>query len=202
MPTRMEFYLQKEKDWKQLSNGVWLRGGKTELGRTRINSPRAYIASSLTGLKDNEAASFKKHLEGLGDVLEEHGIASVIPHRDTMPETHYGVKASIVYNIDNLKAAHSGFVVADGSHASTGAGMELEIGGGLAPIILLMKKDTKISRMPLGHPSVIASIEYENAADARVKLGKILRLLLGKPSPLRKKIALAQRAEDKQLFKV
>jgi len=54
--------------------------------------------------------------------------------------------------------------------------------------------------MPLGHPSVVASIEYENYADAREKLGKVLSKFLGKPSELRRKFAEYYREESRRLF--
>ncbi|MFH1247518.1 MAG: hypothetical protein V1644_04005, partial [Candidatus Micrarchaeota archaeon] len=102
---------------------------------------------------------------------------------------------------DELKVAHSGFVVAEVTHPSLGAGMELEVAKTYGvPIILLMKNGTNISRMPLGHPNVIASIEYKDHADARLKLGIILKKILGAPNKLRKKAAQRQRIEDEKLF--
>lgn len=200
--TRMEFYLSKENEWKQLATGIWAWGGKGALlNIRRLNGPHGYVASSLTNLDSTDSEGFKRHLEGIGAVLDEHGIASIVPHRDTDPEKNADVPARIVFEVDERKVSHSGLVVADFTHPSTGGGIEAEVARHHnIPMIVLMRKNTKISRMILGHPSIITSIEYENYTDAQRKLAKVLQIFMGKPSELRRQTSERIRTQFKPMF--
>ncbi len=178
--TRMEIYLVKEKNWCELTKGIWAKGGLEQLKKTRLRLPCVYISSSLTNLPLSEAANFKKHLESLGDEVEKYSVASIVPHRDTDPEKHSHICASEVYKVDEFKVSQSGLVIVDATYPSFGAGMEMEIARQHgAVIIILMKQNTQTGRMPLGHPSLIACIEYTDYKDAREKLDFVLKQFLG-----------------------
>ncbi len=136
----------------------------------------AYLASCLTTLPQSEAAVFKAHLEKLSDLLIKFNIDAIVPHRDMDPEKNASASPKQVYEVDIAKVMNSQLVIADVTYASIGLGMEIQSAGSNSiPIMLLLKKGTRISRMPLGHPNLVSCIEYENCEDCQNKLDWFLR---------------------------
>lgn len=168
--SRLEKFLPREENWEKLRSGVWIK---------KVAFPFAssvYLASCLSSLPDKEAHLFKTYLEDLATEFQKIGLVAVVPHRDMDPEKNSNALPSEVYKVDIAKVSKAGVLVADVSYPSIGLGMEIQHAGNCgAQVVLVMKKNTLLSRMPLGHPNVLVCIEYESYEDAIEKTISVFR---------------------------
>lgn len=124
-------------------------------------SKQIYISGALTN------SSRKQFYENLGEVVKQSGYKPYIPHLHTDPEKNKEAKPCEVYEVDMQQIDNSCLVIAYVGYPSLGVGAELEHANmkGI-PMILLYKKEEKVSRLALGIPMVkeIMAFETEDKA--------------------------------------
>lgn len=122
---------------------------------------RAYLASALTGLTDEQ----REEIFGVGDLIEDvcaaEGIELYQPYKHTDPKMHAGISAQEVFKIDRDLVLGSDLLIHIAHYASTGSGEELDIAyNGLIPIILVAPAERTLSRMIRGIPSLKHELFY------------------------------------------
>ena len=135
---------------------------------------RAYVSGVLTGVESLDV--LKKFYEDISRVCAAEGVAAYVPHLVTDPVKNAEFTPKEVYELDRLHVIESNLVIAYVGVPSLGVGQEIEIAreNGI-PVLLLMEKDAKISRMARGNPAVIAEIRFDDFRDALKQLSLWLR---------------------------
>ena len=132
----------------------------------------AYVAGELTRCATPEEQ--KKFYEGIAEVCKECGFSVSLPHQHTDPIAPPHVSPQEVYKKDYDIVANAKVIIAYVGQPSLGVGIELEIAkNNNTDIILIFRKDEKVSRMARGIPGVKA-IQYESQEDALNQLKKAL----------------------------
>lgn len=135
---------------------------------------RAYVSGVLTGVESLDV--LKKFYEDISRVCAAEGVAAYVPHLVTDPEKNAEITPREVYELDRLKVIESNLVIAYVGVPSLGVGQEIEIAReSNIPVLLMMEKEARISRMARGNPAVIAEIRFEDFRDALKQLSLWLR---------------------------
>ena len=135
---------------------------------------RAYVSGVLTGVESLDV--LKKFYEDISRVCAAEGVAAYVPHLVTDPEKNADFTPKEVYELDRLKVIESNLVIAYVGVPSLGVGQEIEIAReSNIPVLLMMEKEARISRMARGNPAVIAEIRFEDFRDALKQLSLWLR---------------------------
>ena len=135
---------------------------------------RAYVSGVLTGVDSLD--ELKKFYEDISRVCAAEGVAAYVPHLVTDPEKNAEITPREVYELDRLKVIESNLVIAYVGVPSLGVGQEIEIAReSNIPVLLMMEKEARISRMARGNPAVIAEIRFEDFRDALKQLSLWLR---------------------------
>ena len=137
-----------------------------------------YIAGPITNVQDFEAQ--KKFYEALGNVAEEMGCRTCIPHRDNgeNQKAHDQKKPANVFAWATNAVHDCDVIVADVSVPSLGTGGELvEAAREGKPIVLLSKKGSRVSAFVRGNPAVVYHIQYDDEEQAARQLKNVLRQL-------------------------
>jgi 2'-deoxynucleoside 5'-phosphate N-hydrolase len=125
----------------------------------------AYVSGVLTGASDLDG--LKAFYEAIAQVCAQAGIDAYVPHRVTDPVRNADLTPRQVYELDRIKVAAADLIIAYVGFPSLGVGMEIEIARQHnRPVLLLVEKDTRISRMARGNPAVIAEIRFTDFPDA------------------------------------
>ena len=137
----------------------------------------AYIAGAITNVEDFESQA--RFYEEIGEVCEELGITSRVPHRDNaLNEDREKGNSRGVYDWASNEAVVNDVIIAEVSEPSLGTGGEIvEAHKAGTPIVLYSKKGSKVSRYVLGNPSVVYHVEYEDLEDAKKQIRNVLRQL-------------------------
>ncbi len=134
---------------------------------------KAYVSGVLTGGEEIEV--LKKFYERIAEVSREAGIEAYIPHLVSDPIGNPLMTPEEVYDLDRKQVLDSNLLIAYVGMPSLGVGQEIEIArGNNIPVVLLMEKDRRISRMVRGNPAVIAEIHFSDFKDALEQLSKWL----------------------------
>lgn len=153
------------------------------VGNTNQNQPiTAYFASALTGLRDaerNEVTELDERVSLICKGYSRYSIALYRPRLKTSPTENPEVSSRDVYDIDQERVASSDLIFLAAIFPSLGAGMELQLAlQSCKSIILIKKKDVNLSRMVLGCPAVIQTVEYKELSDLNTGLVKAMDSLL------------------------
>lgn len=136
---------------------------------------KAYLASALTGLDEEE----RNTVFGLSKVISEvcafHEIELYEPRTATDPLKHPTVSASSVFKTDRERVLGSDLLIHLCHFPSTGAGEELGFAySAVIPIVLVARRDTQVSRMVSGIPSLKVELRYEDEKDLERQLNDCL----------------------------
>jgi 2'-deoxynucleoside 5'-phosphate N-hydrolase len=135
---------------------------------------KAYVSGVLTG--GSEIESLKHFYEQVAAVCMAEGIDAYVPHLVSDPTENPGMSPEEVYDIDRRQVLESNLLIAYVGLPSLGVGQEIEIAREKnIPVVLLMEKDRKISRMARGNPVIIAEIHFSDFEDALSQLAAWLR---------------------------
>jgi len=140
---------------------------------------RAYLASALTGLTDEQRGVVFEISDRVNQICLENNIDLYEPRKKTDPVHNPEVSDANVFKMDHDRVVTSDVVIHLCHYASTGAE---ELGfayAALVPIINLAPGDQRVSRMITGIPSFKLEIRYAKAEDLNVLLSK--RLLEVRP---------------------
>lgn len=139
----------------------------------------AYLASALTGLKDDERDLVFLLSDTVSLVCKKHGIELYEPRKNTDPVHHADVEDTAVFNMDRQRVLDSDLLIYLGHFASTGAGQELDFAySAMLPIIIISRNGDKVSRMVTGIPSLKVEIKYETPEELRESLEDCLNKIL------------------------
>jgi hypothetical protein len=136
-----------------------------------VSTRRVYVAGALTGLDEETAKALKGRYEAVAGLCESLGLQAYVPHLRADPIMHPKLTPREVYLLDteNLMSAELVIVFAD--VPSHGVGIEVEYAAREgSEIILLYPRGVPVSRMLLGHPSVVAQITYTDWEQALAQL--------------------------------
>ena len=143
---------------------------------------RAYLASPLTNLDETvqlESQAVRACIRTLFGRYDFQGIQFQVydPGEVTPPGTKH--TDDEVYVMDHHQTSQADFAIFLVLAPSLGVGMEAQIAADCSlPRVVICRKGTAISRMFRGlFCPTIASIEYENAADAREQVGRQLPVI-------------------------
>lgn len=138
----------------------------------------AYIAGAITNVPTDEFEEQKALYEAFGDVCEELGIVSVIPHRDNGENQKTQKDPVEVYRWSIDGPRKNDVVIAEVSYPSLGTGGEIEVAREEGKsVILLSKKGKRVSSYTKGNPAVVYHIEYEERDAACRMLRNVLKQL-------------------------
>lgn len=137
---------------------------------------KIYISGALTIIDENK--NLKNIYESIAKFCSNYCSDIYVPHLGgTDPIKDPLVKPQEVWEKDHREVASSDLVIAYVGSPSLGVGAELEIARiTTSKIILWWFGGERVSRMALGNPAVIDSLEVENEKELIEKL----RLLLEK----------------------
>jgi transcriptional regulator with XRE-family HTH domain len=135
----------------------------------------AYFASALTSLSAEQKTVLFEEAATVREVCEAHHTFLYEPSHYTDPDLHPELSPERVYEIDRAQVSASHLMILHAGHASFGAGQELEIAGNAGiPVLLLMGKNVRISRMVLGSFARTTPIAFSTVQDLRAQLGHAL----------------------------
>lgn len=130
---------------------------------------KAYVSGVLTG--GDEILELKKFYERIADACTVAGIEAYVPHRVSDPVDNPDMTPEAVYDLDRQQVLDSNLLIAYIGLPSLGVGMEIEIAREKnIPVVILMEKDRRISRIARGNPAVIAEIHFKDFEDAIAQL--------------------------------
>ena len=136
---------------------------------------RAYLASELTGLSDDQRNTVFEISDRVNQICLEVNIELYEPRKKTGPVHNPDVSDANVFKMDHDRVVMSDVVIHLCHYASTGAGEELGfVYASLVPIINLAPGNQRVSRMITGIPSFKLEIRYEKAEDLNILLAKRL----------------------------
>jgi transcriptional regulator with XRE-family HTH domain len=142
----------------------------------------AYFASALTGLTAEQMAEIAELDERVDQVFRGYSAypsALYRPRKKTSPTDNPDISAREVYEIDQERVASADLVILATVFPSLGAGMELQLAlQAGTTVVLLRKQGLKLSRMVLGCPAAIETIEYHDLDNLENKLVKLLDELM------------------------
>jgi len=135
---------------------------------------KAYVSGVLTG--GDEIVELKKFYERIADACTVAGIEAYVPHRVSDPIGNPDMTPEAVYDLDRRQVLGSNLLIAYIGLPSLGVGMEIEIARERnIPVVVLMEKDRRISRIARGNPAVIAEIHFTDFKDAIAQLTNWLK---------------------------
>jgi len=130
---------------------------------------KAYVSGVLTG--GDEIQELKKFYERIADACTAAGIEAYVPHRVSDPVDNPDMTPEAVYDLDRQQVLDSNLLIAYIGLPSLGVGMEIEIAREKnIPVVVLMEKGRRISRIARGNPAVIAEIHFTDFEDAVAQL--------------------------------
>lgn len=134
----------------------------------------AYFASALTGLSPRRKKEVYALDEKVSDICKKYSAYSVAlyrPREYTSPEDNSELPSREVYETDRERVVTADLIIFAAIFPSLGAGMELELAHqACSTIILLRKKNQKVSRMVTGCPVPMVEVEYSSLRDLEGKL--------------------------------
>ncbi len=134
----------------------------------------AYVSGALTG--GDEIELLKHFYERIAETCKSAGIEAYIPHLVSDPIGNPNMTPDEVYDLDRRQVLASNLLVAYVGYPSLGVGQEIEIAReNNIPVVMLMEKDRRISRMARGNPAVIAEIHFVDHDDALQQLSHWLK---------------------------
>lgn len=134
----------------------------------------AYVSGALTG--GDEIETLKKFYEQVAEVCVREGIEAYVPHLISDPIGNPNMTPEEVYDLDRKQVTDSNLLIAYVGYPSLGVGLEIEIAREKnIPVVLLMEKERRISRMARGNPAVVAEIHFSDFSDALRQLSIWLR---------------------------
>ncbi len=137
-----------------------------------------YIASALSHIPANDRNRYKAFLEKLGMVCEAAGADVYMPHKHSDPENDTVTDPSKIYEMGAEQSCGRDVTVAEVTYPSLGAGGEIVIAHNCGKrVVLMSKKDVRVSRFVKGNPAVVYHIEYENEEEACKMLKNVLKQL-------------------------
>ncbi|MBD3251991.1 hypothetical protein GF380_06120 [Candidatus Uhrbacteria bacterium] len=153
---------------------------------TGLKQPYAYISGALTVMTEAERQELRDLYILIGKTAAWIGFGYYCPHVYSDPELAKTLSPQEVDQIDRTAVTHSAVVIAEVSIPSHGCGIEVEMAyHAHVPVILLVKKGTRLSRLVAGSPSVVAIIEYESNKDLLDALQGALRELIANVKELK-----------------
>lgn len=136
---------------------------------------RAYLASALTGLSEEQRKIVFDISDRINQICLESDIELYEPRKKTDPVHNPEVSDAEVFKMDHDRVVTSDLVIHLCHFPSTGAGEELAFAySALIPIVLLSPSTQRVSRMITGIPSFKLDIRYLNPEDLNVLLAKRL----------------------------
>lgn len=154
---------------------------------------RAYLASALTGLSDEQRRIVFDISDRINQICLEADIELYEPRKKTDPVHNPEVSDAEVFKMDHDRVVTSDLVIHLCHFPSTGAGEELAFAySSLIPIVLLSPSDQRVSRMITGIPSFKLDIKYLTPEDLHLLLAK--RLLEIRPYLEERRLARQQDA--------
>lgn len=149
-----------------------------------------YLASALTGLRDEQRSEVFELSDTVAEVCAKSGIALYEPRKSTDPVHHAHVPDDQVFRLDRRRVARSDLIIYLAHYPSTGAGQELVIAqGALVPIIVLAYEGAPVSRMVTGLPGTVLLRHRDLATLADGLTWRIEQL---RPSMARRRAAFAE----------
>ncbi len=156
-----------------------LDGADKEFDRDKVYSKflqpsvkKVFIAGAMTNV-DHIEEQYALY-EALGDICEEMGCTTCIPHRDNDRADEMNDSEIFQWSVEQVQDAD--VIVAEVSRPSLGVGGELVLANRLEkPIILLSKKDSDVSCFVNGIPSVVYHAKYKDQDEARKYLANVLK---------------------------
>ena len=138
-------------------------------------SMRAYLATALTGLSDEERAEVFRYSEEIARICKRHDVLLYQPRQHTDPVIHAERPASDVYLTDRERVATSDLVIALCTQPSYGVGAENEIAAAAGvPVFYLTKMGFELSKMLSGSLGENRTIEYSDLRDLEQQLSTAL----------------------------
>lgn len=142
----------------------------------------AYFASALTNLEDDQRTEMHALDETVNQICQSyrhHPLVLYRPRLKTSPIVHAAVPPRDVYNIDRECVASADLLILAAIYPSLGAGMEMQLAlQSCSSVILLTKKDQKLSKMVLGCPIRKRIVQYSQLPDLETLLPQALDALL------------------------
>lgn len=139
-----------------------------------------YICYALTELPEATRDNAKRFYEAVGGVCTEVlGAEAFIPHQNYDPVKHAHFTPAEVDRAERAQVCTlTSVLVVVALAPSWGGGIEVEMAyRSNVPIIILRRKNEKLSRLLLGNPGVKDVIWYDNEVDALAKLKTALEQL-------------------------
>jgi len=137
-----------------------------------MDDPYVYISGALTVMDEALRRRLRERYEAIGVMVAKKGFGYYCPHEHSDPTMAAELTPQDVDEIDRMAVTRSALVIAEVSLPSHGPGIEIEMANKSSrPVMLLVEKGKRVSRLVLGNPAVIATIQYTTTEDLEFKLG-------------------------------
>lgn len=137
---------------------------------------RAYYASALTGLTNEQRDLVFSDADVAREVCEDAGLFLYEPRRFTDPVDHPDKTARDVYRTDRIHVYESRVVLLNTRFPSFGAGQEVEVAIQFGiPVVLLRPREQGITRMIVGCHASLHHVEFGSEDELRNGLREQLR---------------------------
>jgi len=166
----------------------------SEPDRPSVFQYKAYFASALTNNTAEQYAQLKDIRRIADEVCSESHIELYVPMDHTHPQIHADIHPTEVYTKDRRSVSEADLLILVATQPSFGAGQELEIARcALIPIIAMVPRGQRLSRMVHGSPTFKMIIEFDGMDDLRRQLDRQVKLLYPWFDEARKARALLNR---------
>ncbi len=127
-----------------------------------------YIASSLTGLSEDQDAVVRLVSGAIASFCSQSGVLVHQPALHTHPVEHNSLTPAEVHDADFRKVLDSDVIVAIGDFPSWGAGKELAWAERLrTPILMFLREGRSVSRLVEGTTADLEIVPWRHDADIR-----------------------------------
>ncbi|MEL7483989.1 MAG: helix-turn-helix domain-containing protein [Planctomycetota bacterium] len=148
---------------------------------------RAYYASALTGLTDEQRSLVFSDADIAREICEEAGLFLYEPRRFTDPVNHPDKTARAVYRTDRIHVHESRVVLLNTRYPSFGAGQEVEVAIQFGiPVVLLSPRGQRITRMIEGCHASLHHVEFDSEDELRDGLREQLRDALNEGAAIKR----------------
>ncbi|SRR3990167_10940707 len=141
----------------------------------------AYVCGPLTELSAELAQVAKTFYERIGDACQEiTGVRAFVPHEHFDPLKHPNFTPREVDEAErNQVCKKTSVLIVAPIAPSWGGGIEVEMANqSNVPVIIICKKDKRISRLLKGNPAVKLIIEYSTQDQAILRLKRGIESLM------------------------
>lgn len=146
----------------------------------------AFVSGPLTDLPNDDHEIVRRFYSKIGDACEEIlGIRAFVPHERYDPRAGDRMTPREVDRVlrERINRRATSILIVAAVAPSWGGGIEVEMAHqNDVPVVILKNKTQKLSRLLLGNPAILMTLEYNSLEDALYELKRFLQALVNAES--------------------